>query len=59
MFLAILTAMYKSKDDFFIYLITAIIAVISSYLLDNTIYILISALLGSIISVLLKKEHNG
>lgn len=58
MFTAVLTAMYKSKNDLFIYSITAVIAVICDYLIDNTIYILISAILGSTISVFLKKVNN-
>ncbi|WP_198526394.1 AzlC family ABC transporter permease [Halarcobacter anaerophilus] len=59
-FIAILTTMYKSKNDFYTFLITAIIAISLDYLLNNPVYILISAVLGSLLSLLFvkKKESN-
>lgn len=60
MFIAILTTMYKSKNDFYPFLITAIIAISLDYLLNNPIYILISAISGSLFSLLFfKKKGNN
>lgn len=60
MFIAILTTMYKSKNDFYPFLITAIIAISLDYLLNNPIYILISAIAGSLFSLLFfKKKGNN
>ncbi|WP_148216713.1 AzlC family ABC transporter permease [Arcobacter nitrofigilis] len=56
MFVAILTTMYKTKNDLFTFFITAFIAIIFEKLLDNSIYILISALLGSLFSLIMNKK---
>ena len=56
MFIAILTTMYKSKNDFLTFFVTAIIAIILEKLLGNSIYILISAILGSLFSLIISKK---
>ncbi|MGE4461485.1 MAG: hypothetical protein AB7D49_03505, partial [Arcobacter sp.] len=56
MFIAILTTMYKSKNDFFTFFVTALIAIILEKLLGNSIYILISAILGSFFSLIINKR---
>lgn len=59
MFIAILTTMYKSKNDFFTFFATALIAIILEKLLGNSIYILISAMLGSFLSLIINKEQKN
>jgi 4-azaleucine resistance transporter AzlC len=56
MFIAILTTMYKSKNDFFTFFATALIAIILEKLLGNSMYILISAILGSFFSLIINKR---
>jgi 4-azaleucine resistance transporter AzlC len=59
MFIAILTTMYKSKNDFLTFFVTALIAIILEKLLGNSIYILISAMLGSFFSLVIKKGQKN
>ncbi len=47
LFTAIITSMYKSKNDFLPFLLTAIVAIILEYYLNNMFYIILSALFGS------------
>jgi predicted branched-subunit amino acid permease len=59
MFIAILTTMYKSKNDFLTFFVTAIIAIILEKLLGNSIYILISAMFGSFFSLIINKGKKN
>lgn len=58
LFIAIVTSMYKSKNDFIIYLFTAIIATILEKIIPNMSYIIVSALLGSFLYVYLNKRKS-
>jgi 4-azaleucine resistance transporter AzlC len=59
MFIAILTTMYKSKNDFLTFFVTALIAIILEKLLGNSIYILISAMFGSFFSLIINKGKKN
>ncbi|WP_419782600.1 AzlC family ABC transporter permease [Malaciobacter marinus] len=56
LFTAIITSMYKTKNDLVIYLFTAFIAVIFEKIIPNMSYIIISALSGSFLYVYLNKR---
>ncbi|AXH13880.1 branched-chain amino acid permease [Malaciobacter mytili] len=58
LFTAIVTSMYKSKDDFLPFLLTAIIAIILEYYLNNMFYIILSAIFGSLFYVWRKNARE-
>ena len=59
LFTAIITSMYKTKNDLIIYLITAFIAILLEKLLANMSYIIFSAFIGSFLYVYLNKRQNN